>query len=586
MLALFLAVMAAAWLIDAQDDRVYQPHGAVLYVRSGERTPEVVSGPRVLTALGAQQMYNLGQNVRGRYINALSGKTGLGQEQISGLAPDLVNSGQLFIMTTDQPYLVASAQAFMQGLYPPYSPKSNQTGPLGDSTGILANGSVVDPPLDGYQYPQIHVASDLDPSSIYMAGGQNCPESAQESLMYYTTQQFMDTRMNSASYYEALNASVFDGHLRQDLIDYYNAYLVWDYLSYKYTHDKDVFEIFANDSSYHGVYDQLRYLANEQAWYFYGNSSGSSSDGDTRSMAGRTLAALILGQFQKMIINNGNSTNGNSHPLSLLFGEHEPFISLFSLMELEFLNSGFMAIPPFASSMVFELFSMGSGNDDFPSDEKDLWVRFYFQNGTDYEGSLRSYPMFGRGPSGTDMPWLEFQDMMSRIMTNTLSDWCQQCSAPSIFCWGVDNSTLNILVPNRNQKVTPAVAGVIGAVVTLAVAGLLFALAMLVGGIRFHRVNSSKKSDLGGFKGSAKLASDADLHLPKNGAPPAGIISFGGGDKARNEPRERVGSWELRQKEFGPGGAKSEDLGNESRKGSFEAIEAAMTKPVQPHERV
>ncbi|KAF2463343.1 phosphoglycerate mutase-like protein [Lindgomyces ingoldianus] len=587
MLALFLALMAAAWLIDAADDmKYYQPWGAVVYTRTGERTPILRGDPQILSAVGAQQMYKLGQNFRGRYINALGGHTGLGQEPIQSLSPDLINSNQLKIMTLDTPYLVASAQAFLQGLYPPYTLNSTRAGLAGDATGILANNSVIDFPMGGYQYPQIEVAGEYDPNGIYLGGDQSCPLSSQESMMYLTTKQFLNTQTLTKSFYEAIDASYFDGHLAQDKIDYINAVAIYDYLSYGYVHDSQTYKTFANDSTYAGVYDQLRYLADEQAWYYWGNTSQSTSDNDTRAMAGKTISALILGQFQKIVTESGNSTNGKSHLLSLFFGEHEPFISLFSLMELDFINENFRSIPPFASSMVFELFSMGSGNDPFPSDPQDLWIRFYFQNGTDFKGSLQAYPMFGRGPSGTDMPWLDFQNMMSRIMTNTLQDWCGQCSSGALFCWGVDNSTINIITSgSQSRGVTPTVAGVIGAVVTLAVAGILFALAMLIGGIRFHRVQPSKKSELGGFKGSAKLASDPDLHLAKNGVAPAGIVSLGASDTKR-VAHERVGSWELRQKEFGPGGAKSGDLGDESRRGSFEAIEAAMSKPVQPDERV
>lgn len=302
-------------------------------------------------------------------------------------------------------------------------------------------------------------------------------------------------------------------------------------------------------------------------------------------MAGKMLAALVLDSFQKIWANDGNATNGNSHPLTLLFGEHEPIISLVSLMLMDFMDDNFRALPPYASTIVFELFSRGS-DASFPSDPQDLFVNFFFQNGTNYNGSLLPYPMFGRKASGTDMPWLEFQDMMSRIMTRTLADWCSQCSSRALFCWGVDDSTIEITlngIRNR-EKISPTVAGVIGAVVTLGVAGILFAVAMLVGGIRFHRVARSKKSELGGFKGSAKLASDQDLSLPKNGAAPAGIVSLGSdGAGTKKATHERVGSWELRQKEFG---GKTGDLGDESRRESFEAIEAAMSRPVEATERV
>ncbi|KAF2120684.1 histidine phosphatase superfamily [Lophiotrema nucula] len=597
MLALFLAVLAAAWLIEAQDDnKSYQLHAAVNFIRTGERTPTVVDGTTVLTALGANQMFDLGQNIRGRYISDIDAGTRLGQQQIDGMAPNILNNDQLYIQTGDAAYLVAAAQSFMQGLYPPYSINLTRNGPFADATAILANGTAIDSPLNGYQYPDIYVASGLDAMSIYTAGTNNCPASQAESMMYLTTEDFLETKAESQDFYQALNASLFSGYLSQDQIDYINAVEIYDYLSYQYVHDNEIFAMLQNDSSYAGVYDELRYLADTQAWYYWGNTSASSSDDDYRAMAGRTVAAMILGSLQKVVMNGTGMFNDQPveepvefHSLTLLFGEQEPFISLFSLMMLDFINDHFRAIPPFGSAMIFELFSMGQNNSAFPSNADDLWVRFYFQNGTNYQDSLQSYPMFGRGPSGTDMPWLDFQDMMSRIMTNQLSDWCSQCDSGSLFCWGVDDSTINITMTGRgggsNYKISPAVGGVIGAVVTLAVAGIIFAIAMLIGGIRFHRVNKhDKNSSLGGFKGSAKLASDADLSLPKNGVAPAGIVSFGG-ENTRKTPHERVGSWELRQKEFGPDKTSGE-VGDESRRESFEAIEAAMSRPVQPSERV
>lgn len=259
-------------------------------------------------------------------------------------------------------------------------------------------------------------------------------------------------------------------------------------------------------------------------------------------------------------------------------------------------DDDFRAIPPFASAMIFELFSTGR-NETFPQNEDDLWVRFYYHNGTeDFNGQLIAFPMFNNGPSNTDMKWLDFQNMFSRIMMNTIVDWCKTCSSPSMFCTGVDQDKILISSPktpsSRNSNaVSPAVGGVIGAVVTLAVAGLLFAIAMLAGGIRFHRVQRGKNSALGGFKGSDKLASDADVAaLSKGGAMPAGVVSFGASstDAVNGRARhERVGSWELRQKEFG-GGYKSGDMGEgfPSPRESFEHIDAVASRPVQPRETV
>ena len=255
----------------------------------------------------------------------------------------------------------------------------------------------------------------------------------------------------------------------------------------------------------------------------------------------------------------------------------------------------FRAIPPFASAVIFELFSIRQ-NETFPQNDDELWIRFYYHNGTtDYRGQLIAFPMFNHGPSETDMKWTDFELMFTRIMMSTLVDWCETCSSPSLFCTGVD--TDKVMVSNAESQsdssghsVSPAVGGVIGAVVTLAVAGLLLALAMLAGGVRFHRVQRRPKSELGGFKGSNKLASDPDVAgLSKGGAMPTGVVCFGATNTAAGEDgkvrHERVGSWELRQKESV--NYKSGDMGEglPSPRESFEHIDD-MSRPVQPRESV
>jgi hypothetical protein len=335
------------------------------------------------------------------------------------------------------------------------------------------------------------------------------------------------------------------------------------------------------------VYNKVRTLADEQAWYIYGNTSSSGTDLDNQAIAGKTLAASVLGSFQKVIADkmSAGDQNDMSYPLTLSFGEQEPFISLISLMMADWHDSYFRSIPAFGSAMIFELFSTGA-NTTFPTRQEDLWVRFYFHNGTEEgDNQLTAFPIFGNGPSRTDIQWKEFQNMFSRIMMSTLTQWCDTCSSPSLFCWGVDETNISVILPSTRQRhypISPAVSGVIGAVVTLVVAALFFGLAMLLGGVRFHRVQRNKQSELGGFKGSAKLASDPDLSLANNGAPPAGISFVPDAKKGH----ERVNSWELRQKEYSGGGGGGGDLSDHSRRESFDAIDAVAAKPVQPDERV
>jgi hypothetical protein len=198
MLALFLAIMAAAWLVEAANDTdSMHIHGSVVFVRTGERTPILAGGDQVLTALGAQQMYTLGQNFRTRYVNEDGGPDGLGVQQMP-IAANLLNNDQLLIQTLDTPYLFASAQAFMQGLYPPYS---------------IANSSATEFPMNGYQYAQIHTVGEYDAQSVYIGGNQNCPVSELDSAMYEVTEQFLQTKAINEDFYHAIDVDLFDGHL-------------------------------------------------------------------------------------------------------------------------------------------------------------------------------------------------------------------------------------------------------------------------------------------------------------------------------------------------------------------------------------
>ena len=380
---------------------------------------------------------------------------------------------------------------------------------------------------------------------------------------------------------------------------------IHEYLSYQYTHDQTVRDKLTNDAAYADVYNLTRDLADEYAWNFWGNTAGSSDDANRQAIAGKTLAAEILGSFQKLV---GNKTTDNDttdgpadrtsddedddvanspYPLTLLFGETSSFVSLTSLLQLDQRDSHFQSAAAYASAMVFELFSVGISGE-FPSNLEDLWVRFYFHNGSEpFNEQLMSYPIFNNGPSHTDMTWSEFQNQLSAVMVNSVGDWCDACASASVFCWGVEKNNVTFVSPpaERMQKahktLSPTAAGAIGAVVSLAIAGLFFALAMVLGGVRFHRVqrrsSSGGASGLGGFKGSAKLASDADLGFKNGaGAPGAGAFVAAGG-----KGHERSGSWELRQKEFG---GLSGDVGEAFPRDSLDEMEGA--RAVQPHERV
>lgn len=225
-------------------------------------------------------------------------------------------------------------------------------------------------------------------------------------------------------------------------------------------------------------------------------------------------------------------------------------------------------MPNFGASAVFELFSLSNSSVGTIPDQKDLFVRFLFRNGTEADETLQAYSLFNRPKEQFDMPWSDFVQLMNGIQIQGTNNWCNICNAVDSaipFC----AASSKFGDSGKHSGLSPVVAGVIGAVVTLAVAALLFGAVMLLAGVRLHRNGGSRRSsDLGGFKGGQKMASDQDLSIPKGGAVVGATVERHG--------HERHGSWELKQSE-----PTQNDGDWRSARPSMEQIRA-----VQPHERV
>lgn len=220
MLAQVLGILAMLRVVQGQNfGNQVNTYATVAFIRSGESTPWVRSGTQLLTALGAQQMFELGNNFRGRYIDADTGSTRLGSRPIADMSQDQLNPDQLFVQTLDSPHLTASAQAFIQGLYPPSSSNSTQNGPLSDLFGLLANRSAVQYPLNGYQYANVQALGKEDYQTAYINGHESCPMASLQSATYEITAQFLSTQAEEREFYQNLNMSWFGGDIPdQDML--------------------------------------------------------------------------------------------------------------------------------------------------------------------------------------------------------------------------------------------------------------------------------------------------------------------------------------------------------------------------------
>ncbi|RMZ76926.1 hypothetical protein DV737_g4608, partial [Chaetothyriales sp. CBS 132003] len=559
---------------------------AFVYTMYGDRTPFVFDQNPTLTPLGAQQLYQAGASIRARYVTPTLNTGANESATIQDISPYQILDDEISVYSTDDQWVVASAQAFMQGLYPPLESSSNYTYISGLS--YLANGTNVVAPLNGYQYATIHTASTNDLDSMYLKGSTSCPIYTEASAEYYTSSFYQALEISTAEFYASLEPQFLSGIFSDASVGYFDAYYIWDYLNYAYLHNTTV----ANSLDEASL-TRASILAADWAFAMNTNTSLSGlNQGDQIGvMAGKTLAYRILQAFYTTI-----NTQGTTNKLTLAFGSYEPMIAFAALSQLiSPTNAAFYNLPAPGASFIFELLTFSADEEATYPSVDDLFVRFLYINGTGDYSDLVAYSLFGYTPSEDVIPLSDFLDSMQQISISSVEEWCYTCASVSIFCAAFANTTSDTddeQTSSQHHGLRPAVAGVIGAAVTLVFVGLVLAAIMLFGGFRLHRRPNKRRSELGGFKGAEKLASDQDLTLPKGrDATDVAHAGAGAGAGTAHPPgHERVGSWELRDQDKAQEAQRSITEGHTApRRPSFEDDELQVNPfgpAIKPHESV
>ncbi|KAL7270877.1 hypothetical protein RUND412_006397 [Rhizina undulata] len=429
---------------------------AVVFSRHGDRTWKG-SPPTQLTVLGQNELYNSGSFYRSRYLNSSS------PLQIVGIQSEF-NYGltQIYASASDSELLVNSGQAFLQGLFPPSLVSATEQ--------KLANGSSYDTPLNGYQYASIHTISNTDTQTIWLDGEANCPAYTTAGNAFLQSAEYKALQTSTKSFYTSFSG-IFAGVLSDSELDYANAYMIFDYANVNSIHNTTVANLVTAEELF-----QLRILADSHEVAY--NANMSSANVDALTIGGRTLVEKIVTQFKSAI-----SSNGTTNIFSLLVGSYDTFLSFFGITGLQQVSDDFYGLPDYASTLVFELFSYA--NDTTFPDESDLYVRFLFRNGT--TDGIAAYPLFGRSESEIVMPWTDFEASMAAVSVSTLTEWCSICSTSGGICPTSSNSSTSSSSTGQvHHRVSPPVAGVIGAMVTLGLSGLALGIAALCG-LRFAR---------------------------------------------------------------------------------------------------
>ena len=183
--------------------------GAYIFHRHGDRQSKSLP-PVLLTVLGYNEVYLSGQYLRQRYISSNDSGT-----QIAVISETDVVESQIEVSAPDDLVLMASAQGFLQGLYPP-----------AETSSTLRNGTTVTAPMGGFQLIPIHTVTSTGSgieSAGWLQGSTGCANAIASSAEYYTTPEFKAIANSTASFYQGLE-SVISGVFTPTQATFKNAY--------------------------------------------------------------------------------------------------------------------------------------------------------------------------------------------------------------------------------------------------------------------------------------------------------------------------------------------------------------------------
>lgn len=458
-------------------------YSAVVLSRVGQRTPLAQSLSVVqATSRGLAQSFAAGAFFRSRYLTSSNGTN---STLIQGLPRDLLDPSQLMILTLDTQYAAASAQAFLQALYPPVILNSTTPDPAHLYSQVNASGvSILQNPLGGYQYPQIASPSLDDPLSIYLASASSkCPAWRSSTNALQTTPSYTRTSHDAAPFYANISTVLADSKLPVEYFTYANAFHIYDYVLFQSLTSPTVAAALTNGTLPANTLPRLRALAESSEAAIYAPSltnpslaSNATSLTNTTSLLHlpspapplnttsptsiptQALLSLLLAQL-------ATTSSTTSTPLTLLFAEYPAFLSLAPFLPLP------ARLPTPGAALALELVG---------PDPATLSLRLLLLNAsvptllstTPWPAFLARAQAASLAPAALASPDAD------------IAAWCAKCAAAlsARFCLFANQTARDAVVDPAQRRgyvgldgpgggpVAPAAAGAIGAVAMLAVA--------------------------------------------------------------------------------------------------------------------
>ncbi|RAO65935.1 uncharacterized protein BHQ10_001947 [Talaromyces amestolkiae] len=473
-------LLAAAALVPAiQLSAAETILGAYIFHRHGDRTSKSTP-PASLTDLGYHEVLGAGTNFHDRYIADGSAT------QIYGIQSETVKLSQLAVSAPLDNVLQNSAAGWLQGLYPPVGGASNQT---------LRNGTVVEAPLNGYQLIPISITSSGSGSenNPWLQSSSSCNNALISSNEFFNSDIYLEYLNSTTDLYQSVAPAV-NATFTTSQLSFKNAYVIWDLLNVALIHNSTT-TYPALSSVSNETMHELFVLANIHEYNLAYNASSTA-----RAIAGAQLAS------QALLALNETITTRSDPLLNVQFGSYGTFQSYFGLANLPAADPIFYGIPDYASSMVWELVTNATVTSDALPSASDISVRFLFNNGTSATTTnLTAYPLFGG--SEIELPWSDFVTQTQKFAITSQDQWCQVCGNTTGVCAtstaSTSSSSASASSSSSGSGISNAVAGVIGAMVTLGVILGLEVLAMLLGGLRLVKKKSLAAAAAAGTESAA-----------------------------------------------------------------------------------
>ncbi|OBT90492.1 hypothetical protein VE02_01211 [Pseudogymnoascus sp. 03VT05] len=396
---------------------------SLILTHHGERRPLLthpLSPP--FTPLGALQSFSSGSILRRRYLTGPAAHN-TSFVPLHGFHKNYIDNQRVQVMSAPEQPVVASAWAFLQGLYPPVD------APAAVGGSPKAGGGGWEAPLGGYQYGRVETAGGGDWNHIWVAGSDRCALHAISTAAQINSSVYINTTQTSAPFFASMIPNVFGGMLPESMVTYHNAPALYDYAAYATLHNSTVAATLPASAL-----ARLKALAAKSIWGAYGvqRGTGEGEGGDSeqdailKPIAGRTFAERALHLLTR------TTTPNRPGELHLLFASSTPFVGFSAISGLAEHDARFKGVVEPGSMMVFEVFSYTDPGAGRPGKE-DLWVRFLYRNGT-WEGArLVRYPLFGRGRGKMDMRFEEFEKEMGAVGVG-VREWCEVCGGGTVFC--------------------------------------------------------------------------------------------------------------------------------------------------------